>query len=572
MTRTLFTLVLILAVVLCPEYAKAQTRPDTSQAPNAALREKAFDLLESAAGQLGTLQSAENRARLGANIADSLWKHDEKAARALFALVEEDIRAGLTNRDLQDEKDSQTLRVFLKLRVDTVERIAKYDGELALAFLQSTRFISDPPLHDVIQSEDGLELRLAKRMVSSSPDIAVEFARKSLADGFSEELLRLLRQLNKKHREQALILYKEVVHKLRDVDLSEDLHAQNFAQELVRSFKPPTTDHPTFRELIGLIITQALTNGCGNKVKVEGHKADFCRFVALLLPQLERVDPRATSLKQWIPENEEMNMPPEVVYEFLEIVEDGTIDELLAFAAKNPEIAPQIYAYAVRKAADLGDFEQAKKLVATHITDLEMKRLILAQIEGAHESRLFHEKRLAEMQSLLNQLSRDRDRIQALLAYVNQLAGKNRDAALKFLKQASDIADTMKPGKEQTEIQIRLAMMYCSEKSDRGFEIMESLMPKLNELVDAAVKLEGYETSYMRDGEWNMSANGSVGAALTVLSENAGHFAWCDFDRAVNVAAQFNRSEIRLMAQVKLAQAILAGPPTRARSPYDYSY
>jgi hypothetical protein len=45
------------------------------------------------------------------------------------------------------------------------------------------------------------------------------------------------------------------------------------------------------------------------------------------------------------------------------------------------------------------------------------------------------------------------------------------------------------------------------------------------------------------------------------LSENAPYFAWCEFDRAVSIAGQFERPEIRLMAQVKLAQGILAGRP-----------
>ena len=90
---------------------------------------------------------------------------------------------------------------------------------------------------------------------------------------------------------------------------------------------------------------------------------------------------------------------------------------------------------------------------------------------------------------------------------------------------------------------------------------MESLVPKLNELVDIAVKLDGYDTSYLRDGEWNMSANGSLGEILTRLSERADVFAWSDFDRAVGLASQFERPEIRLMAHLKLAQGILAGPP-----------
>lgn len=94
---------------------------------------------------------------------------------------------------------------------------------------------------------------------------------------------------------------------------------------------------------------------------------------------------------------------------------------------------------------------------------------------------------------------------------------------------------------------------------------MESQLPKLNELIEAAVKLDGFDTQYVRDGEWNMSANGNLGEVLTDLSQNAAYFAWCDFDRAVNMAAQFERAEIRMMAQLKLAQSILSGPPKRIR-------
>ena len=95
--------------------------------------------------------------------------------------------------------------------------------------------------------------------------------------------------------------------------------------------------------------------------------------------------------------------------------------------------------------------------------------------------------------------------------------------------------------------------------------MMESLLPKLNELIDAAAKLDGFDTHYLRDGEWNMSADGNLGELLTYLAQNATYFAWSDFDRAVKLAAQFERPEIRMMAQVKLAQSILAGPPKRFR-------
>ena len=106
-------------------------------------------------------------------------------------------------------------------------------------------------------------------------------------------------------------------------------------------------------------------------------------------------------------------------------------------------------------------------------------------------------------------------------------------------------------------------MIYCYQKSDRGFTIMESLVPKLNELVEASAKLDGLERRYLRDGEWNMTGEGTLGELLTGLAQNAGYFARCDFDRAVSLASQFERTEIRIMAQLKLAQGVLAGPSKR---------
>src|SRR5918996_6408624 len=92
--RSLFKLILALTLFFTISgYAHSQ---ENKSKPNkeeiAALREKAFKLIDSVAGQLGTLQSAENRARMGANIVESLWKQDEERARALLRVVQEDIK------------------------------------------------------------------------------------------------------------------------------------------------------------------------------------------------------------------------------------------------------------------------------------------------------------------------------------------------------------------------------------------------------------------------------------------------------------------------------------------------
>jgi len=89
-------------------------------------------------------------------------------------------------------------------------------------------------------------------------------------------------------------------------------------------------------------------------------------------------------------------------------------------------------------------------------------------------------------------------------------------------------------------------------------------MPKLNELVAAASTLDGFENNYLRSGEWTMTSAGGIGELLTDLAQNAGYFAGSDFDRSVTLANQFERPELRLMAQLKIGQAILAVRRTRA--------
>jgi len=378
----------------------------------------------------------------------------------------------------------------------------------------------------------------------------------------------LLTQLNRKHNELALILYKEIVHKLRNVDLAADWAIRYFVQNLAHSFKPPAADDSTFRELVTLIVTSALANGCGNKMTEEDDRADFCRWVASTVPQMEKIDPRAAKLKQWALDERERDAQPQVAVDLNEPMQDETVDEILGLATKYPERADDFYWQAALKARASSDFEQARKIANDYVANPERRRIVLAQLDHDQRKAAIDDQKLAEVQTRVNTIEQIQDRVRYLLSASSRFGATDQKAALMLLSQASEIVDTMKPGKEQTESQMALAMMYCLEKNDRGLAIMESLVPKLNELVDLATKLDGYDTGYLRNDEWNMSANGAVGELLTRLAQNAGHFAWCDFERSVSLAAQFDRAEIRLMAQLKLAQGILAGPPKRIRQEY----
>jgi hypothetical protein len=564
--RSLSFLVLPATIILFASLAHAQqdnSTATTSKETEKVLREKAFDLLESLAGQIGSLQSAENRARMGSNIAESLWDHDEKRARALFASVEEEIRAALQHPENRYRRETDTFAVFSKLRTDTVERIAKHDAELALAFLKATEPRYNEPRLEGIDVKDNIELRLAKQIATNNPDLALKLGRKSLALGFSEDLLPLLRQLHRKDRAQGVILYKETVAKLRNADLL-DWNNMRFAQELAASLEPPVADQSAFRDLINIFITTAVENGCSSKSSSGNENEQFCWRFGPLVAQMEKIDPlRAEPLKRWATETEGSATSRRAYIELSDISQTGTVDDVLALASKYPELETNIYWQAMTKAVAEGDIERARKIVTSFGGDAEIKQRMLEQVDRSQKWLSISDEQIAEIQKRLETVTNVRERLEVLIVTANRIGATDRKAAIKLLNQAIEVVDGMRAGKEQTEAQIGLAMMYCLEKSDRGFVIMESLIPQLNELVIAAAKLDGFDNRYLRDGEWNMTGEGGIGSVLTLLAQNAGYFAWCDFERAVNLAAQFDRMEIRLMAQLKLAQGILAGPPKR---------
>jgi hypothetical protein len=437
---------------------------------------------------------------------------------------------------------------------------------LALSFLKATEFSEELPRTPGFNYTEGdITLGLARKFAADNPELALKLGRESLEVGFSNQLLGLLKKLNAKHHEQATTLYGEIIRKLKNVDLMRNWGAFNFASSLAQ-FKPPAADDGSFRELARMFTASAVAHGCNNKMSGENESRYFCEQLGWLISRMEKTNSSpAATLKQPASEDPEGDWSPDAHEEVSDVSETGTLDELLALTTKYPYLLDDIYYRAVRKAEASGDIERAKKIATDYARDPYARQRMLAQLDRAQSWASINDEKMAQLQTTLNALPGTWERINFLITVAGQVGSSDRKASLKLLDQANQMVETMKPGRAQTEAQLMLATMYCSEKSERGLAIMESLIPKLNELVNAASKLDGYDYSNLRDGEWNMSNQGSVGSLLTGLAQSAAYFAWCDFERSVILTGQFERPEIRLMAQLKLAQGILSGQPPRIR-------
>ena len=312
-------------------------------------------------------------------------------------------------------------------------------------------------------------------------------------------------------------------------------------------------------------------NGCTKNPPAQDQRFEACWRFAPAIPLIAKVDPVLGGKLQHLVSNAGFYSPPSIYAELKEVSDSGSVDDILALIVEYPQMEAEIRFYAMYRAQSDGDMERARKIVTELTGDPERQRIMLARLDEDQASRSISNVKLEEVQKYLSELRGIEPKVMYLASIASQMSNTDRKAALKLLNQATEMVDTMKPGKGQTRMQMLLAMVHSFVKSDRGLAMMESLMPRLNDLVAAAARLDGYDTHYLRDGEWNMTAEGELGGLLTWLAQNAAYFAWSDFDRAVNVAGQFERPEIRIMAQLRLAQGILAGPPKHFQKFY-YQY
>ena len=555
MKRSLRHLLLLVAVALMP--AETFSQQLNARPADEALRQKAYKVLESLADQIGSLQSGENRARMGSNIAMSLWPHNKEKARQLFDTVTKEIQAGLAEDD-GDPNRSLAKPNFVKLREDTALRIGMYDPEWAVQFLKGTR-----PFDVYIRDEekDGLNLRLAIVVAGKNPDLALKLGREAVQHASaSEALLQLIYELNKKSREQASALLAEMVKVAPYRSIRSSMKYEQFYIMVARLVEPSLGRDPAFRDLMNYFADLALEAGCGKKNYLDND--GFCYRLGLVVPFMEKADAkRAAPLKhlgrkagwpyEWSPE----------LTQYADAYQNGTVEDLLAMIPKFPEFGEAGQSFVIRKILESGDFERARKLT----NEFTWKD---------SSTKVFVEKLIAEAQKIVNEdtsaeilrvarISNDDVAFNDLFRHATEIGARNPQTTLKLLDRASELWEKVPPDRRQMQYQIGLAVRYCQVKSDRCFTMMEPVIRKLNELVSAATKLNDFDNRYLRNGEWNMTAEGGVGSLLTMLAQNAVYFALCDFDRAMAMTSQFERREIRMMAQLRLAQGVFEGPPKK---------
>lgn len=597
----------LLALILLTfaQHAQAQRRPaaqpkgaDSADSRGEAerraeLEKKAVALLREAVADAQGLRLFENRVRPQTAAAVLLWKRDEKAARALFKSAAEAIAAYGATLDPEDPQFYNAGQSAAQLRAELIQLAAQHDPKLALEYLRATRLPFADALratgYDLDTQEQQLELNLAARVAAQDPAQALRMAEQSLSKGATMSLVSVLNELRSKDPVAASKLATEIVKSLRAEDLANNYEASGLAFQLL-SMAPgeasqqqsaqtvpvvivdgpsevvsiptatagaaPIMDRQTRAELVEKIVAAAMRDTLGN---VSG-AYNFYNVLRTLAPEFERSNPaRAEALRRRSDALERnFNPQADAWRPYKQVAESGTVDAILEAAPKAPpEIREQLYMNAAWKAFNEGDPARARQITDS-ISNPQQRAQMRKSIDTQLQWRDASEGKYAEARAAAARLTNPEERVSALMQVANAAAAKgDKQATLQALEDVRTFADAQPPGQLQFRARLQAAGVYAQFEPSESFEIVESEVARLNELLDAAAAIEGFGQESFKDGELRPQYGYVWGEMVSLCASTLSTLAPTDFERASAAVKSFRRPDIRAIAELQLAQGVL---------------
>lgn len=557
MSRACTHFLLLFCLLALPSLALAQEAAASKADDEAKAVEKlGLELLDTIAGEIPSLRNPGNRVYLTSVVADLLWTQDEKRARGLFEIAKQEMVAAAANLEPGDQQSYNAFETFQQRRRECIDRIARHDPSLAVAFLRATRPPERSTDNNQQANETSLELHLAGLVAAEDPEQALRLGREALRKGVSYPLIQLISQLSANNKDLAQTLHREIVDRLKTDELQQNHDAANAAWNLLYAFQPPQANEDTHRELVEILANVVLAAG-----SKPGHGQNYYGQFPSLMPQVEKYAPARVPMLLELFQSMKRNVDPNarMYQELSETTQRGTVEDVLALASRyGPESQAQIYQQAAWKALSGGDINRARQIITDLVADPAQRRQMIEQLDNQLLWNSVSQNKIAEVRQLLIKVRSVEQRVQILVNLAGNMANKgDQKQALELLAEAKAILDSSPVNLARFTAQLQLAQGYSSIDARQSVALMQPIVAQINQLVAAAVVLDGFENRYLQDGEWMKPGYTSLGNLVNSTQQNLGMLALRDVAGARSLAGQFERPEIRLMAQLEIAQTLL---------------
>lgn len=550
------------------------------------IERKTYALVDEIAGAAPGLKLPENRSFILAAAADLLWEHEEPRARNLFwdALntlnlmnSSSPVAKGAKPSAKEKEQNFNEYFAVFTLRQQLLQRVARHDPQLALDMLRSSR---QAPFEPVAWMRDGftlpddrsLEQQIATEVAARDPQKALQLARESLAKGFTYQLIMLLQRLNQKDAEIGTKFAGEIINKLRGRNIATDLPGSSIAVSLLTISRPPTgpatsklttaqgnwrlnLDEEQRRELVQLITNAALT---------ESSNANLLYELSEIMPEIKEFAPERLALVQKKLAAFNLTLPKEqrLSDEYNSLTRNGTPEEVLKLAGTVSESQRGwMQQQAVLMATMKGRADSLRDYINTEIPDESRRKSLLDALDTEQINQAVSKGDTEELQNLLPKIrqKQERARVMSELAMTLEKKGKH-DEALSLLDEAQTLIKTGFENESQTNALLALVGAYALVEPAKAFGIIERTVDRANDEMAKLLLLDKFiSTGIVKKGELSMqhSAMIPIDFAVFKYGKSVAALANADFDRTRAAADRFERNELRLMARLLLAQALL---------------
>jgi hypothetical protein len=579
-----------------PQSSRAQTAPDAQKEKEKEqrleLEKKTLALLNEIASAAWSLKLPENRIFITAGAADLLWTFDEKRARNLYWEALNSIsslntsipKAGETLSKTERGKIVQAYFFVLSSRQKILRQVARRDSQLALEMLRATRQI--PPAQLGPQSEFGddrrLEQEIAGEIAARDPAQALQIARQTLAKGLTFESLNLLQHLLQSDSEKATQFAGDIITKLQTTNVAMDVRASSMAFHLLEASRTPeapagetrfprekvlSLSDDQRRQVVEILTNAALGQSANSHLLAE---------MAELMPEVEQFFPerRAALERKLAAFNETLSGEQRVQNSFNSMIRHGRQEDLVrSAAAADAQTRQTLYQQAAVIAVARGNTDSFRDFVNKEVSDSGERRKIFDFLDDEEISASAGRKQLDHLRKLLPKIERkeERARVMAELAVMMKEKGEDEEAAT-LLDEAATLIKTDLKDEKQTNALLTLLCAYALIDPAKAFALAERTVDRANSQISFLMLLDRVvKSGAVRKNEILLEYPGIMPLDFLVFKYGKGvaALAKTDFNRTRALADRFERSELRLMAQLLIVKGLLQ-PQMPSRTGFEF--
>lgn len=567
----------------------AVTEPNKMEV-SAALQEKAAGLLNDLARESEQFALPKNRVVARVAVGSLLWERDEKQARGMFqsAIAElinllSQIQPPEEEATEKESSDRYTLIFDLRnMRTNLVTALAPRDPALALELLRTlTNDYVDGA--DYKAENQALEMSLAAEIARKDPKQAYELAKKGLEEGLSYNFFTTLEDLYKKDADLGAKLARELSGKItsRDTKINSPYDTEANAANppptgQTSTFTIGTWDVQSFLTLLKKLHRQAgkdkttplLTEAEQKELvgiltqKYVAQPYISAYEVAPLMPEINKYFPaQAQLIRRKIGQENQGELNNMVRTQVFESeIEGRTAEEIQRVIVTKPAAErDELYWKAAEKAYNDGEVAKAREFYSKIKTKKEYDYLgdsINADLPFA----MAEKGDPGQIREALGKVKTPEERIQILTVAAHSLAaGGDKRAAGALIEEARTLYTGKTKHRKNLESLLGLARAYAVYDAEQGFNLLESNMTFVNDLISAAVLLEEFNESGAVESE-ELLLERTLDESYRLVKNGVGliiDLSAADFDRTANLADKFSRPEARFVVRLRIAQALL---------------